>query len=54
MPIDLSTLNPEAFCSHVAVVLSSSTGVDLIFGGIVDYSKIEPATLLRGLLRIQI
>jgi hypothetical protein len=54
MLIDLSTLNTEVLCYYITGVLPSNTGVgvDLIFKGIVDYSKIKPAILLRGLVRI--
>jgi hypothetical protein len=52
--MDSSTLDTEALCRYIAGVLPSSagTGIDLVFGGIVDYSKIKPAILLRGLVRI--
>ena len=50
----LLALDPEAVCGHVAGVLPLSAGVDLVFGGIVDCNKIEPAILLRGLVRIRI
>ena len=48
----LSILDLEAFCGCVASVLLSSIGVDLVFRGIVDCRKIEPAILPRGLVRI--
>ena len=50
----LLALDPEAVCGRVAGVLPLSTGVDLVFGGIVDYGKIEPAILPKGLVRIRI
>ena len=48
----LSTLDPEAFCGCVTSILLLSTGVDLVFRGIIDHKKIKPAILLRGLVRI--
>ena len=49
-----SALNAEVLYYYIAGVLLSSigTGVDFVFGGIVDYSKIKPAILLKGLVRI--
>ena len=52
MPIDLSVLDFEVFCSRVTVVLPLSVGVDLIFKGIVDCNKIKLAILLKGLVKI--
>ena len=48
----LLVLDPKAFYCRIASVLPLSIGVDLVFGGIIDYSKIKPAILLRGLVRI--
>jgi hypothetical protein len=50
----LSTLNAKALRYYIVGVLLLSTGigVDFIFKGIVDRSKIKPAILLRGLVRI--
>ena len=54
MPTDSSTLDFEALCHYIAGVLPSSAGagVDFVFKGIVNYSKIEPAILPKGLVRI--
>ena len=48
-----SVLDPEAFCGRIASVLPSGAGVGFLFGGIVDGGKIEPAILLKGLVRIR-
>ena len=50
----LSILDPKAFYSCITSILLLSTGVDFVFKGIVDYGKIEPAILPRGLVRIRI
>ena len=49
-----SILDSEVLCRYIAGVLPSSVniGVDFVFGGIVDYNKIKPAILLKGLVRI--
>ena len=52
--IVLSILDPKAFYSYITSVLLLSVGVDFVFRGIMDCEKIEPAILLRGLVRIQI
>jgi len=44
--------DPKAFYGRVTSVLPLSAGVDLVFKGIIDYKKIKPAILLRGLVRI--
>ena len=51
----LSALDAEALCCYIAgvLLLSVGVGVNLVFRGIVDCSKIEPAILLKGLVRIQ-
>ena len=50
-----STLDTEALCRYIAGVLplSIGVGVDLVFRGIINCSKIEPAILLKGLVRIR-
>ena len=48
----LLALDLKAFYRCVIGVLPLSVGVNLIFGGIVDYRRIKPAILLRGLVRI--
>ena len=50
----LLAIDPKAFYRRVAGVSPSSVGVDLVFGGIVDCGKIEPAILPKGLVRIRI
>ena len=52
----LSILDTEVLyhCITGVLPLSVGVGVDLVFGGIVDYSKIKPAILLKELVRIQI
>jgi len=47
-----SALDPKAFYRYIVGVLPLSIGVDLIFKGIMDCSKIKPAILLRGLVKI--
>ena len=56
MLTDLFTLDSKALCRCIAgiLLLSVGVGVDLVFRGIVDYSKIKPAILPKGLVRIQI
>ena len=56
MPIDLSILNPKVLCYYIAGILplSIGIGINFIFRGIVDYSKIKLVILLKGLIRIQI
>ena len=54
MPIDSSILNPKVLCHYITgmLLLSIGIGVDFIFRAIMDYSKIKPAILLKGLVRI--
>ena len=52
MLINLSALDSEAFYSCITIMLLLSVGVDLVFKNIVDCSKIKPAILLKGLVRI--
>ena len=50
----LLVLDPEAVCSYIAGILLLSIGIDFVFKGIVNYSKIELVILLKELVRIQI
>ena len=54
MLTDLSILNLKVLYYYITGVLPLSTDIDinLIFGGIIDYNKIKPAILLKGLVRI--
>ena len=54
--MDLSTLDLKVLCHYITgvLLLSAGTGVNFVFGAIVDYSKIELAILLKGLVRIRI
>ena len=48
----LLVLNSKAVCSYITSILLLSVGVNLIFRGIINYSKIKLAILLKGLVRI--
>ena len=47
-----SILDPKAFSGRITSVLPSGIGVGFLFGGIVNSTKIKPAILLKGLVRI--
>ena len=49
----LLVLNPKVVYSCVTNILLLSISVNFVFKGIINYSKIKLAILLKGLIRIQ-